>query len=303
MKTFKLIEKYFWAILILALIAGLLLPQYGAGLEFLMTPILMIILFMVFLKTDCLLILKQFRKPLFITYIITLFLIVLPSLIYLGTRWIDESLAIGLLLLAGTPAAVASPVLTDIVKGNRTLALAIVIPSYVVAPIVMPLLFVFWTGESITLDPFMMFKVLLLMIFIPLVASQTIKRAGGENLIEKTKKYYGPLNIILIAIIVFIAISPQADFIKENPTEVFTNLGWVYGLAIAMHIIGYAAGFWKKKEDRLALAVTKAYPNNALSIVLALQFFTPEIVIITVLSQFPWNTLPGPFKWVSKHLK
>jgi len=303
MNILKLIEKYFWAVLLSALAIGMLLPEYGKDLEPMLTPILMLILFFVFLKTDYLLILKQFKNPTFIIYILTLFLIIIPSATYLIMSSIDENLAIGLLLLAATPPAVAAPVLTDIVKGDRSLSLAIVIPSYLFAPIVIPLMFSFWTGARLDIDGVGMSKVLLLMIFIPLVASQIVKRLGASRIIKKTEEYFGGINILLVGAIVFVAISMQADFIKENPEKITTNLAWVYGLFVIMQIAGYLSGFWRKKEDKLALAITKGYPNNALATVLALQFFTPGIVIITVLSQFPWNTLIGPSKWVSKHLK
>jgi hypothetical protein len=42
--------------------------------------------------------------------------------------------------------------------------------------------------------------------------------------------------------------------------------------------------------------------NNGLAIVLAVSYFSPSILILMVLSEFPWNTLLAPFKKVMERV-
>ncbi len=294
------IEKNFWIFLALALISGLAFGKYGQSLQFLLTPLLGVILLLIFLKTECRQVLEHAKKPLLLIYVLSILLIAVPIVTFVITKPINPELAIGLLLLASTPPAIASPLLTEIAKGNTSLTLATVIPAYMIAPFLMPFLFIILAKESITIDPLPMFMTLATLIFVPLIISQTLKRTPAAFFIEKTKKYYSAISILVITLIIFIAVSVQAEFIIQNPIEALSNLAWVYGFFILMHILGYLAVFWRKKEDRIAVSIVNTYMNSALAIVLAVQFFTPEVVLITVLAQAPWNTLLQPFKWIVK---
>ena len=58
--------------------------------------------------------------------------------------------------------------------------------------------------------------------------------------------------------------------------------------------------FKQKKENRIAVAIGAAYMNNGMAIVLATSYFKPEVLVLMVLSELPWNTLLGPFKKVMR---
>ena len=71
---------------------------------------------------------------------------------------------------------------------------------------------------------------------------------------------------------------------------------------ILLHLIGYLICYRENKEDKIAFSVTAAYMNNGMAIVLASAYFGPEILILMVLSEIPWNTLIAPFKRIIRHL-
>jgi hypothetical protein len=50
------------------------------------------------------------------------------------------------------------------------------------------------------------------------------------------------------------------------------------------------------------MSVSAAYMNNGLAIVLASAYFGPDILVLMVLSEIPWNTLLAPFKRVVRKL-
>src|SRR6266480_5980004 len=127
MKVTEIIEDKFWLVLLLALIFGLVIPSFGKSLNFLLIPILMITSFLTYLKVESLDIAAHIKKPIFILYILLANLLLIPIVTYWLFHILTPSLAIGFLLLAATPSAVASPMLTDIMKGNVPLSIVICI--------------------------------------------------------------------------------------------------------------------------------------------------------------------------------
>jgi len=128
-------------------------------------------------------------------------------------------------------------------------------------------------------------------------------RKNGNSYIERTKKYYSFITICCIGIVIYIVISAQAKEILHNPLAAFIQTLWLYLLFIVLYIIGYVLIVWKKKTDRIAVAVTKTYMNNALAISIAAAFFSPKIALLMVLSEIPFGTTLGIFKYMQKYLR
>ena len=75
-----------------------------------------------------------------------------------------------------------------------------------------------------------------------------------------------------------------------------------YLVFLLLHIIGYLICPKENKENRIAVAIGAAFMNNGMAIVLAASYFKPEILVLMVLSEIPWNTLLAPFKKVARLL-
>ena len=75
----------------------------------------------------------------------------------------------------------------------------------------------------------------------------------------------------------------------------------LYLVFILLHIIGY---FICPRQSGKAdtVAIGSAYMNNGLAIVLAVSYFSPSVLVLMVLSEFPWNTLLGPFVKVMERI-
>jgi len=139
MKVVQLIEKYFWLFLIAGLLMGLLYPVYNDLLMKLLKPMLMLMLFFVFLKTDLIQVLKEIKDIKQMAFLVCIYMIIVPVLFYFLVSIFSTELAIGILLLTSMPAGVSSPTLTDIVKGNTALSLSITVVTSIFAPFTVPL--------------------------------------------------------------------------------------------------------------------------------------------------------------------
>jgi BASS family bile acid:Na+ symporter len=302
MKLIKFIEEKFWLPFIVALVLGLLIPAFGKSLNFLIIPFLMMILFLTYLKTDLMEIISHIKNPVFLIYILFMFLLVIPAAVFGIFQFINPELAVGFLLLCSMPAGVASPVFTNIVKGNTSLTIMVSLISHLVAPFTVLLLFFLFTQKVLPIDLLGLSKTLLLLGFIPLLSAQIVRKTS-QKFINSTRSYYGLISVLIISLIVYIAVANQSGEILNNPVNTFLDILWLYILFIFLHIAGYLTAFWRNKEDKIALSVSKTYLNNALALGLALVFFPPKIALLVALSEIPWTTTLGPFNYFLKKLK
>jgi BASS family bile acid:Na+ symporter len=297
MKISELIEKHFWLILIEGILIGLWSPLSFKAPSFLPKLLLGMMLFLAFLKIDALKIVENIRNFRLMIYIAAVYMLVIPLVFYFSTRIFDADLAVGILLLTAMPAGVSTPVLTDIAKGNISLSMSLVIVSQLVAPFTVPLLFWLVDIDSLTIDKLLISKDIAILVFLPMIISQIVKKYLPLT-IEKTQHLFTSANVFLLFVFVYIVISSQRNVILENPTGLIWKIVVLYLVFILLHVIGYLICIKQNKENRIAVSIGAAYMNNGMAIVLAASYFKPEILVLMVLSELPWNTLLAPFKKV-----
>lgn len=301
MKIFQFIENYFWVFLLTGLVLGLVYPLYNDFFMASLKPMLMIMLFLVFLKTDLIHILKQITDFKLMIFLVCMYMIIIPVIFFLAINLFNRQLALGILLLTAMPAGVSSPTLTDIVKGNTALSLSITILTAMIAPFTVPLLFKFINYDNFSVNTLEMFKDLAILVFVPLILSQVIKKIVPET-INKGKHIFTSVNILILFLIVYTAMGSQRDVILSNSVDILLQIGFLYLIFILLHVIGYLMGYNQDKESKAAITIGAAYMNNGMAIVLAAIYFEPSILILMVLSEFPWNTLLAPFRRILKYL-
>lgn len=303
MKISEFIEKYFWLFLIAGIVIGILNPMHFKLFPaFLPKLLLGMMLFLVFLKIDSLQILENIRNYKLMIYLSLVYMIIIPVFFFFSIRFFNPDLAVGILLLTAMPAGVSTPALTDIVKGNVPLSMSLTIVSQMISPFTVPLLFWLISLHGHSVDKFLMLKDMTIIVFLPMILSQVIKKYFPLT-IKKTQHLFTSLNVLLLFAFVYLAISSQRNYILENPVGMVWKIAVLYLVFILLHIIGYMVCFKQNKENRIAVAIGAAYMNNGMAIVLATSYFKPEVLVLMVLSELPWNTLLGPFKKVISQLK
>lgn len=301
MRVSLFIEKNFWLFLIAGIFFGLWNPVQFAAPPFVPKMLLGMMLFLVFLKIDALEILENIKNYKLMIYIASVYMFIIPVLFFFSINFFDPELAIGILLLTAMPAGVSTPALTDIVKGNASLSMSLAIVSQMIAPFTVPFLFWMIDLKGYSINKLLMLNDMAIIVFVPMIISQIIKKYFPIT-IKKTQHLFTSANVLVLFTFVYIAISSQRDVILENPAGLIWKMAVLYLVFIILHVIGYLICFKENKENRIAVAIGAAYMNNGLAIVLAASYFKPEILVLMVLSEIPWNTLLGPFKRVISKL-
>jgi len=301
MKLSELIEKHFWLVLIAGILLGLWSPVPFKAPPIVPKVLLGMMLFLAFLKIDALEVIENIKNFRLMIYITFLYMLAIPLGFYFSTWIFNPELAVGLLLLTAMPAGVSAPVLTDIARGNISLSMSLTIVSQLLAPFTVPFLFWIVDVNSLTISKLLILKDIAILVFVPMIISQVVKRYLPLT-IKKTQHLFTSANVFLLFSFVYIAISSQRNVILENPAGLIWKIAVLYLVFILLHVIGYMICPNENKENRIAITIGSAYMNNGMAIVLAVSYFKPEILVLMVLSEIPWNTLLAPFKKVVRLL-
>jgi len=303
MSVLKIVEKYFWVFLILGIVTGLIFPVNNDFLAILIKPFLMIMLFTVFLKADIIQVFQRMRNYRQVLFLLVMYMAVIPVLFFLVINPFNQQLAIAVLLLGSMPAGISAPVLTDILEGNTELAASIAITTSIVAPFSVPLLFWILKIDSISINPTGIFIDLSVIIFIPMIVSQIVKKYF-QKVIDKKSHLFSSINVFLLAFLVFSVMGAHREVLfSSSVISILEKLLYAYLVFVLLHFVGYFIGFSEDKKGRIATAVGAAYMNNGMAIVLAAIYFNSYILVFAVLSEIPWNTLLGLFRKVLKWRK
>jgi BASS family bile acid:Na+ symporter len=297
MRVSTFIEKYFWLFLIAGIFLGLWNPVPFVMGTFLPKFLLGMMLFLVYLKIDAIEILENIRNYRLMIYIASFYMIIIPLLFFFSIRIFDKELALGVLLLTAMPAGVSAPALTDIAKGNASLSMSLTIVTQIIAPVTVPMLFWLIDIKGLEINKILIFKDIALLVFVPMMISQLLKKYFPEA-IRKTQHMFTSANVLLLFAFVYAAISSQRDVILDNLYGLIWKIALLYLVFILLHVAGYLISYKEAKKNRIAVAIGAAYMNNGMAIVLAASYFKPEILVLMVLSELPWNTLLAPFKKV-----
>lgn len=291
-------QRHFWVPLTMSTILGLVAPARATDLSGFIVPVLMVMFFLVCLRVDFTEVVHHVRRPRFIVFVLGIYLVALPALLYAIVGLVSRDIAIGVLLLTSMPPGMAAPVFTDMAHGRVSLAMALTLAGTIASPFTVFALFSMLTQQTVYVELGNLFLTLLVINLLPLITAQAVKRwRRAASFVEGVGNYSGGLTLLCLCVIVYVAVAQQASAITADVMRTATDLLWLYGLFILLHVVGYWIAPWRAMADRVALTASSAYMNNALAIGLSVTFFSPRIAFLIALSEIPWNTLPGVMKY------
>lgn len=217
-------------------------------------------------------------------------LVVLPLIVFILASILTPALVLPLLILAAMPTGMAAPLLTEIIGGRQSLALAITVTSSLLAPITVPLIIKILAKIDVRVSFWEMFFSIATIIVIPFILAWILQRLIPKQIKQK-ERYFSPLSIMLLGALLTGVIAQQA-----NSTILNFNLATVcwYLLVVSVFMaVFYAAGYLlavgQNLKDRITLTVGFANMNFTLAIYLAHRYFnTPEVILPITVAVIPW---------------
>jgi len=296
------IGKYFTIILILSGIVGIFLPQPFISWKASLPYLLGFVLFLSFLKIDFQELINNFRKIKLICWLIIVPMILLPAILYLLISPLNQEIAIAFLLITAIPSAVASSAMTELFKGNVSISIIVTVLGHLIVPLTIPLLLFILLGRSVSISLSEIFLFLFKVAVAPFFLSIIVKNIA-QKLIQKTYQYYQSISIISIAIVLLVAIAINTDAIYSNPWESALFLLIATALAIFLHLFGWLICYKSNREIKISSIILVAYNNMALCLLVAIQFFSPRVILMCVAYEVVWTFLPVITKFILPKVK
>jgi len=277
--------------LTVGIFSGLLLGQF-VDLGGILNPVIISGLFILILismmKINLFEFAKDFRRAKFISLLAVNKLLILPLVAFLLGQFLPPEYLPGLILMSAVPAAMATPALLILLKGDPKVGLAVSILTNLLVPFSMPLVFKYTIGTEIDFDLFSMFSFLFAMVFGPFVLA-LILEYFTPKLCKKVIKHASGIISIDIFIFTMVAVAPYSKAIVANPTAALISFAVVVGTSLFFHLFAALPYIKAKREDMVASIIVMAYANTGLGIVIAIQYFDTTTVLLTVLYEVVWS--------------
>ena len=286
-RIFKLVEKYFFIIILLAVGISLLYPNSFAwvlseynGIN-IINLLLSIVLFTMgtTLKVDDFI--NVFKNPKEIAAGISAQYIIMPLIAFcLASAFsLDTALTVGIILVGTVPGGTASDVITFLAKGDVALSVSLTAVSTVISPILTPLITLLLIGNQIQFNPVDMFISIVEIVIVPIAIGLTLNYKFPD-FCEKLKDYLPAISSIVICLIVAGVIGANKQAILTSSTIIIVVIVLQYFIAMALGFgVGYLVGMGRKQI--ITVAIELAFQNSGLSTSLAKTHF-PSLSQATV---------------------
>ena len=208
--------------------------------------------------------------------------LLLPAFTYLLTLILEPmpSIALGMILVAACPGGNLSNIITYLAKGNCAVSISMTAISTVAAIFMTPLNLSLWGGlneatakilRTVQLSPLDVFVTVFVILGIPLIAGQVLKRLF-PSLADRVRKPFKVFSLVFFIIIVLGALA-------ANWKNFLAYVGMFILVVVIHNALALNIGYWSGRfaglpeRDCRATCIEVGIQNSALGLVLVFNFF------------------------------
>ena len=206
----------------------------------------------------------------------------LPAATFLAIILIQPhpSFALGMMMIAACPGGNVSNFFSKMAGGNAALSVSLTAFASLACILMTPLNLQFWGSlyaptnsilKTVSLNPYELFKLVSLILGIPLILGMLMKQYYKEMSI-KIEKMLKPISMLVFIILILIAFSQNL--------EIFVNhIHHVLFLVVFHNLFAYVLGFYTAKVFKLdkknckTIAIETGIQNGGLGLLLIFSFF------------------------------
>ena len=286
-------------VVVFSMLAGIFIPALGDPLEPFLTYFMIIFLYLSFLKVDLMAIIRSIMDVRLIVFLLLVKLLAIPLFLYYLTKLFFPSYALPVLLLSGISTGVVAPFISNILAGNTSLVVSMVVLSSLLVPFTLPPLVKYLVTEEMEISLLAMGRLLSLIVFIPIGAKEISKRYI-PRLIKSGEKVQYPLSLVLIACTLLAVFGKYSAFFFREPRQIFIAIAAAFILSALYMAIGSILLYGRSREDQLAGGISMAFLNNILILVFSSQFFGPMAATLAAMYILPFFAMIIPIRLVFK---
>ncbi len=205
--------------------------------------------------------------------------VIMPLLAFIIIKFLGlaPALAVGLILAAAVPDAMAAGVMSYLAEADVALSVALTTATTLVSPIVTPALTWILGKEYIPIDFWSMAKSIMLMVILPLIFGLWFQHQF-HKITTRIKPVFPALSTLFIAFICGLVVALNKEALRKVSGMIFIA---VISLNILGLLFGYLAGkgFRFNLQQRRTLAINVGMQNAGMGAVLAIKHISAEAAI------------------------
>jgi BASS family bile acid:Na+ symporter len=294
MSTF--IDRYSTSLIVVISIAlGFFLPEVGVLWKQYLTFLLMLLMFFVTLNIQPSELSGTIRNYRLIgTGLFTVFVLT-PVLSLLTKPFFSPTIYAGIVLALCCPSAIVSAFWAKIFRGDTCTALVMSVVTNLLSIITIPATMLLAIGTAINLDVLGMMINLTEIVLVPMAASFLLRKFIHTDW-DRAANYGSKLGVGILALVIWGSVSAGVRYVTGDITEFMSLNAFLFGtLAIAFtltHLLTRRFG----KERAISLDISTTVKNAALSLVIGLSVFDPQITPPLIANLIAQNLLLIPAK-------
>ena len=225
---------------------------------------------------------RLFKKPKIVFVGVLSQFILLPAATFLIILIIKPhpSFALGMMIIAACPGGNVSNFYSKMAGGNAALSVSLTAFATLISIVMTPFNLEFWGSlyeptasilKTVELNPYDLFKLVSLILGIPLICGMLIKHYHSE-MAKKIEKVLKPLSMLVFVALIFVAFSQNLD--------IFMNyIDLVLFLVIFHNIFAYILGYYTAKSfglsrrNTITISMETGIQNGGLGLLLIFGFF------------------------------
>jgi BASS family bile acid:Na+ symporter len=282
-------------LILLALGVGLLLPSLG-GFTFVLRPFLMTLLFFSFLN------IKLDRNVFAWQQLASAALLPLFGLgAYYLSHWLDENLALTLLLMGLAPTAVITPVMAVILRRSAAYMVGAIIFSSMVFTLVVPVMLTWLLGIELSLAGLgKLVYTIGSIIIIPMLLAQLVRKIDGKLI--AVLRAITPYVFVLFLLNVAVAAGSLSYYLRYESSTPWSFIWLTAGAITLLMLANFMVGsFIAPKDHAIEGSLALGRKNTMLAIWIALEYFNPLIVLGPMIYILAQNVfMAGQVWWVER---
>jgi BASS family bile acid:Na+ symporter len=280
--------------------AGIFFPDQGAIVSPLPPYLLMVVLFLSFLRIDFRTLTAITRKDCIEVGMWSITKLgIMPVVCWTAARMIVPSYALPVLLLSGISTGVVAPFISNLLDTDTTRAVQLVVVTSLLVPLTLPAWVEVLMGQEISISFTHMAQLLFLIVFTPM-ATVALGRRIVPGPLEQLNRLQYPVSVALFFTINLGVFASYSAFLRAHKGEVILALAIAFALAVLYSFVGLGVGrLGRGYVDGVTGAVSLTMVNSLLVIVFSARFFGPKAPLLAAMYMFPFFVMVIPLRMAS----
>ena len=272
----------------LGIIAGLLLPAFFINFRPYVPWLFAVITFSGALKLRASELTDVLRKPLSILLVFVCSHVIMPAAAMFSSSafFSNTDIVAGFVLLFAGPTAVSGFIWVIIFRGNKALALTLILLDTLLAPLVVPLTLSLLIGEKTALDMGGITFSLVMMIVVPTIIGVAVNETSRRKIPLVVSPYLDPFSKLCLLLVIAANASSLASMVRFTDPIVWKTAAVCIILTTAGFLLVKTVTVIGKidKDNAIGMIFSGGLRNNSAVMTIAVTFFPEAAALPSLLS-------------------